>query len=157
MTQLLTCLALAASGALWVHHQDPRGSGFCAQNSGCESVRESPLSGFFDDLVPLPVLGMVAYLIVLALSCPLYDRIPVAVSFGPLSWQSTIGWLRCFTILGKFVVTMLALIPALASVDCTDWAISGNGELVNVSIRTSKPSPCPALASSSLPLATSRL
>jgi cobalt/nickel transport system permease protein len=57
---------------------------------------------------------------VLALSCPLYDRTPVAVSFGPFSWQSSLGWLRCFVILGKFIVTMLALIALVSTTRFSD-------------------------------------
>jgi cobalt/nickel transport system permease protein len=60
------------------------------------------------------ILVISPFVLVLALSCPLYDRTPVIVAFGPLTWRSSLGWMRCFTILGKFVVTMLALI-ALAS------------------------------------------
>ena len=60
------------------------------------------------------------FVIVLALSCPLYDRTPIAVGFGPLSWQSTVGWLRCFAILGKFVVTMLALIALVSTTRFND-------------------------------------
>ena len=60
------------------------------------------------------------FVIVLALSCPLYDRTPVEVGFGPLLWQSTVGWLRCFAILGKFIVTMLALIALVSTTRFTD-------------------------------------
>jgi len=56
------------------------------------------------------VLLVSPFILVLALSCPLYDKSPVAIAFGPFFWNSTVGWMRCFTILGKFVVTMLALI-----------------------------------------------
>ena len=52
--------------------------------------------------------------LILALSCPLYDRTPVSVAFGPFAWNTTVGWMRCFTILGKFTVTMLALAVALS-------------------------------------------
>jgi cobalt/nickel transport system permease protein len=55
------------------------------------------------------------FVVVLALSCPLYDRAPLTVGFGPFSWQSTVGWMRCFAILGKFVVTMLALIALVST------------------------------------------
>lgn len=64
------------------------------------------------------------FIIVLALSCPLYDRTPLAISFGPFSWQSTTGWMRCFVILGKFVVTMLAL-TALVSTTRFNDLLSG--------------------------------
>jgi cobalt/nickel transport system permease protein len=60
------------------------------------------------------------FVLVLALSCPLYDRTPVAVAFGPFVWQGTVGWMRCFTILGKFVVTMLALIGLVSTTRFND-------------------------------------
>lgn len=60
------------------------------------------------------------FVVVLALSCPLYDRTPLAISFGPFSWQSTVGWMRCFAILGKFVVTMLALIALVSTTRFND-------------------------------------
>jgi cobalt/nickel transport system permease protein len=60
------------------------------------------------------------FVVVLALSCPLYDRTPVAVGFGPFSWQSTVGWMRCFAILGKFIVTMLALIALVSTTRFND-------------------------------------
>jgi cobalt/nickel transport system permease protein len=55
------------------------------------------------------------FVVVLALSCPLYDRTPLTVGFGPFALQSTVGWMRCFAILGKFVVTMLALIALVST------------------------------------------
>lgn len=66
------------------------------------------------------ILLVSPFIIVLALSCPLYDRTPVAVSFGPFSWQSSLGWMRCFVILGKFVVTMLALIGLVSTTRFSD-------------------------------------
>lgn len=69
------------------------------------------------------------FVVVLALSCPLYDRAPVAVVFGPFSWQSTAGWMRCFAILGKFVVTMLALIALVSTTRFNDllWGLQRLG------------------------------
>jgi len=66
------------------------------------------------------ILLVSPFIIVLALSCPLYDRTPVAVSFGPFSWQLSMGWMRCFVILGKFVVTMLALIGLVSTTRFSD-------------------------------------
>lgn len=60
------------------------------------------------------------FVLVLALSCPLYDRTPLAVAFGPFVWRGTHGWMRCFTILGKFVVTMLALIGLVSTTRFND-------------------------------------
>ena len=60
------------------------------------------------------------FVLVLALSCPLYDKTPVIVGFGPFLWQSSVGWLRCFVILGKFTVTMLALIGLVSTTRFND-------------------------------------
>jgi len=61
------------------------------------------------------ILLVSPFVLVLALSCPLYDKTPVSVAFGPFLWQSSLGWVRCFTILGKFIVTMLALIALVST------------------------------------------
>ena len=61
------------------------------------------------------ILLVSPFVLVLALSCPLYDKTPVRVAFGPFFWRTTIGWMRCFVILGKFVVTMLALISLVST------------------------------------------
>ncbi len=61
------------------------------------------------------ILLVSPFVLVLALSCPLYDKIPVTVSFGPFIWRTSVGWMRCFTILGKFIVTMLALIALVST------------------------------------------
>ena len=66
------------------------------------------------------ILVISPFVLVLALSCPLYDRTPVTVAFGPLIWHTSLGWMRCFTILGKFVVTMLALIALVSTTRFND-------------------------------------
>ena len=66
------------------------------------------------------ILIVSPFVLVLALSCPLYDRTPVTVCFGPLLCESSCGWLRCFAILGKFVVTMLALIALVSTTRFSD-------------------------------------
>ncbi len=66
------------------------------------------------------ILLVSPFVLVLALSCPLYDRTPVAISFGPFLWRSSLGWLRCFVILGKFIVTMLALIGLVSTTRFND-------------------------------------
>ncbi|MFH1717359.1 MAG: cobalt ECF transporter T component CbiQ [Planctomycetota bacterium] len=66
------------------------------------------------------ILLVSPFVLVLALSCPLYDKAPVVVSFGPFHWQSSLGWLRCFVILGKFIVTMLALIALVSTTRFND-------------------------------------
>jgi len=66
------------------------------------------------------ILLVSPFVLVLALSCPLYDRTPLSVAFGPFLWKGTVGWMRCFTILGKFVVTMLALIGLVSTTRFND-------------------------------------
>lgn len=66
------------------------------------------------------ILLVSPFVLVLALSCPLYDRTPLSVAFGPFVWRGTVGWMRCFTILGKFVVTMLALIGLVSTTRFND-------------------------------------
>jgi cobalt/nickel transport system permease protein len=61
------------------------------------------------------ILLVSPFVLVLALSCPLYDKIPLRVAFGPFFWRTTLGWVRCFVILGKFAVTMLALIGLVST------------------------------------------
>ena len=61
------------------------------------------------------ILLVSPFVLVLALSCPLYDKTPVRVAFGPFLCWTTVGWLRCFVILGKFVVTMLGLIGLVST------------------------------------------
>jgi len=61
------------------------------------------------------ILLVSPFVLVLALSCPLYDKTPLRVAFGPFFWRTTVGWMRCFVILGKFVVTMLGLIGLVST------------------------------------------
>ena len=61
------------------------------------------------------ILLVSPFVLILALSCPLYDRGVVEVSFGPFGGEMSQGWLRCFAIIGKFVVGMLALIGLIST------------------------------------------
>ena len=61
------------------------------------------------------ILYVSPFVLVLALTCPWYDRTAATAAFGPWVWQTTAGWLRCLSILGKFVVTMLALIALIST------------------------------------------
>ena len=61
------------------------------------------------------ILVVSPFVLVLALTCPLYDKTAVTVAFGPFYRQISLGWMRCFSILGKFVVTMLALIALVST------------------------------------------
>jgi cobalt/nickel transport system permease protein len=55
------------------------------------------------------ILAVCPFVLILALSCPLYDKTPYVLSFGAKDFSLTVGWLRCIAILVKFVVTMLTL------------------------------------------------
>jgi len=66
------------------------------------------------------ILIVSPFVLILALSSPLYDKTPVAVTFGPFGWQITLGWMRCFTILAKFSVTMAALIALVSTTKFAD-------------------------------------
>ena len=61
------------------------------------------------------ILLVCPFVLVLALTSPLYDKTPTTVAFGPSTFQITAGWMRCFAICGKFIVTMLALIGLVST------------------------------------------
>ena len=66
------------------------------------------------------ILVVSPFILVLALSFPLYDRTPLNAAFGPFVWHISVGWMRCFTIIGKFVVTMLALMALVSTTRFND-------------------------------------
>ena len=66
------------------------------------------------------ILLVSPFILILALSCPLYDKTPLSVTFGPFTWQTTLGWMRGFVIFGKFIVTMLALIGLISTTRFAD-------------------------------------
>jgi cobalt/nickel transport system permease protein len=74
------------------------------------------------------ILLVSPFVLILALSCPLYDKSLLIVSFGPLVLKTSAGWIRCFAILGKFVVTMLALIALVSTTRFGDL-LAGLGRL----------------------------
>jgi len=61
------------------------------------------------------ILLVSPFVLVLALSCPLYDKTALTVAFGPFFLHTSAGWMRCFVILAKFTVTMLALIALVST------------------------------------------
>ncbi|MHC4756245.1 MAG: energy-coupling factor transporter transmembrane component T family protein [Planctomycetota bacterium] len=76
------------------------------------------------------ILLVSPFILVLALSCPFYDRNPVSTALGPFVWEISAGWLRCFSILGKFVVTMLAFL----STGHIRYCVQGPAESCEVSV-----------------------
>ena len=61
------------------------------------------------------ILIVSPFVLVLAGSTVLYDKTAAAVSFGPFLWHTTMGWIRCCVIIGKFIVTMMALIALVST------------------------------------------
>jgi cobalt/nickel transport system permease protein len=61
------------------------------------------------------ILLVSPFVLILALSCPLYDKTPATIAFGPYTFQISVGWIRCCAICGKFVVTMLSLIALVST------------------------------------------
>lgn len=66
------------------------------------------------------ILIVSPFVAVLALSSLFYDRTAVDVSFGPLRFGTTMGVLRCVSIIAKFIVTMAALIGLVATTRFSD-------------------------------------
>jgi len=69
------------------------------------------------------ILLICPFILVLALSCVLYDRTPTTVAFGPFLWHMTSGWLRCFAIAVKYLVSMLALIALISTTPFGDLLV----------------------------------
>ncbi|MBL7106818.1 MAG: cobalt ECF transporter T component CbiQ [Phycisphaerae bacterium] len=74
------------------------------------------------------VLIVSPFILFLALSYPFYERGLVRTEFGPWNFEISLGWVKCFTISGKFTVTVLALI-ALVSTTKFSNLLSGLGRL----------------------------
>lgn len=66
------------------------------------------------------ILIVSPFVLILALSSLLYDKAPVITAFGPVRWETTTGVLRCFSICGKFVITMAALITLAGTTRFSD-------------------------------------
>ncbi|MHC5060339.1 MAG: cobalt ECF transporter T component CbiQ [Planctomycetota bacterium] len=66
------------------------------------------------------ILIVSPFIAALAVGTLFYDKTPVTVAFGPIQWQTTGGVLRCFSICGKFVITMTALVGLVATTRFSD-------------------------------------
>jgi cobalt/nickel transport system permease protein len=66
------------------------------------------------------ILTVSPFILVLAASCPLYNREPMAVEFGPLSWTVSKGWMQFANIYGKFIVTMMGLLALVCTTRFSD-------------------------------------
>jgi cobalt/nickel transport system permease protein len=66
------------------------------------------------------ILLVSPFILMLALTSPFYEKTQVAVSFGPWSWTTTAGWLRCGNITGKFVITIMCMIALVSTTRFSD-------------------------------------
>lgn len=66
------------------------------------------------------ILTVSPFILVLAASCPLYNRAPMTVRFGPCEWMTIAGWVQFANIVGKFVITMAALIGLVCTTRFAD-------------------------------------
>ncbi|MDO8302090.1 MAG: cobalt ECF transporter T component CbiQ [Sedimentisphaerales bacterium] len=66
------------------------------------------------------ILTVSPFVLVLAASCPLYNREVMGVEFGPFSWTIGRGWVQFANILGKFIITMAALITLVCTTRFSD-------------------------------------
>jgi len=55
------------------------------------------------------------FILVLAITFPFYLHEPTDIAFGPFTGKISLGWIRCFNVIGKFIVTMLALIAMVST------------------------------------------
>ena len=82
-------------------------------------ISQTPLK-----LVEKQILIVSPFILVLACSGIFYDKTPTSISFGPSQWNTTEGVLRCFSIIGKFIVTMSTLILLAATTRFNDLLIA---------------------------------
>ncbi len=68
LLKICALVAVLASSLLYVHYLDPIDSGVCGRESGCEAVRTSGVTYFFVPYLNVPLLGMIAYSVVLLLA-----------------------------------------------------------------------------------------
>jgi uncharacterized membrane protein len=69
LSRVTALVAIVASTALYMQYLDPAEAAFCGLDSGCEAVRKSGFSYFFGTpYVSIPLVGLLAYLSVLAAS-----------------------------------------------------------------------------------------
>ncbi len=66
------------------------------------------------------ILTVSPFVLVMALSCPLFDRAMETVWVGPWMVTLTSGWLRAASITGKFVVTMMTLMALVSTTRFAD-------------------------------------
>lgn len=106
LAKLSALVAILASSLLYVHYLDPIDSGLCGRESGCEAVRTSGASYFFVPYLNVPLLGMIAYGVVLLLA--------LAVPEGDASRRRRpLLRLRNIAALGGVLALVLIIVQAL--------------------------------------------
>lgn len=93
LCRVAVLVALLASSALYVHYLSPADSGFCGLHSGCEDVRRSGLSYFQSRFLSMPLVGLVAYASVFAVSIvrPAGPELTVLAGIGGLLGLALLG------------------------------------------------------------------
>lgn len=66
------------------------------------------------------ILFVSPFIMVLAASCLFFDRTETVVSFGNMHWHITVGLLRFCAIIGKFIITVAAVIGLIATTRFSD-------------------------------------
>lgn len=117
---------MLASSALLMHYLTPAESGFCGHRSGCEAVRTSALGAFGNQYFNIPLIGIVAYLGVFALSFLPTQRVLLKWTAG-VGGLVAIGFILQQAVIGTFcwmclVVDGLAIVAAFAAAAVSDRA-----------------------------------
>lgn len=100
VTRVFLLVALATSSVLYSYYLDPVDSQFCAAQSGCETLRRSPLAYFFSTpYVSLPLFGMIAFAGAFFTSFWVARR-SAAQRFRPLLWMLAAGALLALGLVG---------------------------------------------------------
>jgi protein-disulfide isomerase len=122
-TQILLCVALGVSAALYVHYLDPADSDFCGLRSGCEAVRRSGLAYFLgSSYLSLPFWSMLAHALVLGLSLRRGKGRAAALAEGGLRALWRVPELTLFLATGVGAIIALVLIGYQAlALDAYCW------------------------------------
>jgi len=121
-TQILLCVALGASAALYVHYLDPADSDFCGLSSGCEAVRKSGLGYFFGSrFLSLPLGSILAHALVLGLSLRSGGQRSAGLARGGVAALWLVPELTLFLATGLAAALAVALIAYQAVLGAFCW------------------------------------
>lgn len=70
------------------------------------------------------ILSVSPFILVLAISCIFFDKEMLEVSFGPWKCQMAGGWVRFFSVILKFILTMAALIGLVSTTRFNDLLVA---------------------------------